>query len=252
MSNPTKVYVVQLGGFDTHGNQVMANDPSQGTHATLLENLSTAIGAFQDDLNQMGIEERVVGMTFSEFGRRIRSNGSLGTDHGTAAPLIVFGNCVQAGILGSSPQFPDEVEQRTGVPMQYDFRDVYGSILQDWFGTEAEDIRNLLYPDYTYLPILQNCGLSVSTNEYYLDRSVKLYPQPARHLLNVEFNVVQSNTGFYVITDLHGRIIEKQSLQNLSKGKHQLRLNLQQLHQGNYILQIHLGQASVARKFVKL
>src|SRR6478736_7240183 len=87
----TRIYMVNYGGFDTHAGQTDSADTTKGYHANLLMNVSDAIRAFQDDLKFLGIEERVVGMTFSEFGRRIKSNGSEGTDHGSAAPLFVFG-----------------------------------------------------------------------------------------------------------------------------------------------------------------
>jgi uncharacterized protein (DUF1501 family) len=87
----TKVFVVQIGGFDTHDNQVIEGETKTGEHAELLQELSDAMFAFQDDLELLNIDEKVIGMTYSEFGRRIRSNAGLGTDHGTAAPLFVFG-----------------------------------------------------------------------------------------------------------------------------------------------------------------
>ena len=83
--------MVSFGGFDNHSLQTTTTDPTLGTHATLLGRVSDAIKAFQDDLVFLGIEDRVVGMTFSEFGRRIKSNSSVGTDHGAAAPMFVFG-----------------------------------------------------------------------------------------------------------------------------------------------------------------
>ena len=86
----TNVYVVSLGGFDTHANQVDGDSSTTGQHAALLNTLSEAIASFQEDINLQGLGERVLGMTFSEFGRRIRANDSLGTDHGTAAPLMPF------------------------------------------------------------------------------------------------------------------------------------------------------------------
>ena len=82
----TKIYVVGLGGFDTHANQVTETDPTAGEHADLLKTLSDAISIFQQDLKALGLEQRVIGMTFSEFGRRAGQNGSNGTDHGAAAP----------------------------------------------------------------------------------------------------------------------------------------------------------------------
>ena len=100
----TKIYVCSIGGFDTHAEQVDPNDPTTGIHATLLELVASAIHAFQQDLKGLNLEERVIGMTFSEFGRQIASNESLGTDHGTAAPLFLFGSCVKPGFTGQNPR----------------------------------------------------------------------------------------------------------------------------------------------------
>lgn len=86
----TRIYMVSLDGFDTHDAQVINNDHTKGEHANLLQALGDGIKAFVDDLRYLGISERVMGMTFSEFGRRVISNSSLGTDHGAAAPLCVW------------------------------------------------------------------------------------------------------------------------------------------------------------------
>ena len=94
----TKVYVLNVNGFDTHSNQVDATDPTIGTHADLLKKVSDAIHAFQDDLKLLGIDKRVAGMTMSEFGRQVSSNSSTGTDHGDAAPLFLFGSCISTNI----------------------------------------------------------------------------------------------------------------------------------------------------------
>ncbi|MEY4892602.1 MAG: hypothetical protein RIQ34_1214, partial [Bacteroidota bacterium] len=102
----TRVYMVSFGGFDTHSVQVNSADTTTGSHATLLQRVSDAIRAFQEDLKFLGIEDRVVGMTFSEFGRRIKSNSSSGTDHGAAAPMFLFGKSVEAGMLGVNPTLP--------------------------------------------------------------------------------------------------------------------------------------------------
>ncbi|MEM6769352.1 MAG: DUF1501 domain-containing protein, partial [Bacteroidota bacterium] len=153
----TNVYVVSLGGFDTHSTQT-DNDPVNGWHADLLQTLSDALNAFQIDLAMTGLADRVLGMTFSEFGRRIRSNNSRGTDHGDAAPLFVFGNCASGSILGNNPNIDPQVEQWEGLPMEYDFRDIYGSILVDWFGVSESSVRSLLYPGFVYLPVANGCA----------------------------------------------------------------------------------------------
>jgi uncharacterized protein (DUF1501 family) len=86
-----------------------------------------------------GIEDRVLTVTTSEFGRRISSNGSFGTDHGTGAPLFVFGQGVIPGVIGTNPDLSPE---NGNVPMQYDYRQVYANILLDWMGVDKETINN--------------------------------------------------------------------------------------------------------------
>jgi uncharacterized protein (DUF1501 family) len=128
----TRIYWVSIDGFDTHGNQLIL-------HAALLSELSTAIKAFQDDLTQMGLEDRVLGMTFSEFGRRIKSNASGGTDHGSAAPMFLFGKKVNSTVIGSNPNLPANATTNNQVQMQYDYRAIYQSILQGWFCMTASE-----------------------------------------------------------------------------------------------------------------
>lgn len=128
----TKVYLVSYDGFDTHAQQVMAGDTAVGRHADLLKTVGDAIKAFQLDLEWLNIHRNVTGMTFSEFGRRISSNDSLGTDHGAAAPLFVFGAAVKGNMYGTPPEIADTVTNDDNIPMQIDFRQVYASLLEQW------------------------------------------------------------------------------------------------------------------------
>lgn len=159
----TKIFIATLGGFDTHSQQVNG-DNTTGDHAELLQELSDSIKAFSDDLALLGLNDRVLGLTFSEFGRRIRSNVSNGTDHGDAGPLFLFGDCVQGGILGNNPEIDTEVGQNTGVPFQYDFRDVYGSVLVDWFGVSQATVSNLISGGFNYLPIANGCSQTLNVD----------------------------------------------------------------------------------------
>lgn len=140
----TRVYWVKTSGFDTHANQVDNSNKTQGAHANLLKELSDAISAFQTDLTAMGLADRVLGLTFSEFGRRIRSNASVGTDHGSAYPMFLFGSKVKTGIIGSNPVIPANASVSANVPMQYDFHSVYLSILTEWFCLSAADANAVL------------------------------------------------------------------------------------------------------------
>lgn len=151
----TKIYMVSIDGFDTHADQVVEGNTSTGNHALLLKQLGDAIKAFQNDLKFLNIDNRVTGMTFSEFGRRIKSNSSNGSDHGSAAPLFVFGNLVQPGILGDSPSIPVSLTDDDNIPMQIDFRSVYSSLLQDWMCVPPQDLNGLLYRNYQALPLMQ-------------------------------------------------------------------------------------------------
>ena len=153
----TKVYFLSIGGFDTHSAQVTVNtngstNPLTGSHNTLLSKLSAGIKAFQDDLKKRGIEDKVAGFTFSEFGRRANSNSSAGTDHGVAAPMFVFGSSIKRQSVGRNPNIggysnlPTDLNGTTGnqdIKMQIDFRRIYWDILTDWFGRSKADATSL-------------------------------------------------------------------------------------------------------------
>ena len=120
-----------------------------------------------DDLNFLSVADRVVGMTFSEFGRRILSNGSLGTDHGSGAPMLLFGNAVQSGILGTNPIIPATATINDNVAMQYDFRSVYASVLAEWFCVPIADLNQIMLQNFQLLPVIKNsaCNLSLDIHE---------------------------------------------------------------------------------------
>ncbi|MFQ5637486.1 MAG: DUF1501 domain-containing protein [bacterium] len=127
----TRVYYISLTGFDTHANQ-------SGTHDRLMNIYSKSIAAFQKDIQRLGQAERVLGMVFSEFGRRVAENGSRGTDHGQAAPMFLFGNPVTAGIVGDHPSL--EHLSQGDLKFHTDFRAVYATVLEDWLGEDATQI----------------------------------------------------------------------------------------------------------------
>ncbi len=131
----TKVFLVDLASFDTHDIQNELGATHTGWHADKLTELAEGVKAFHDDLQALGIADRVMTATFSEFGRRAIENGNYGTDHGTIAPMFVFGNGVQAGVSGTNDNLSD-LEYGTQLKNQlYDYRQVYSTILQDWLGS---------------------------------------------------------------------------------------------------------------------
>ncbi len=247
----TKIYVLKLGGFDTHADQVVDGDTTQGEHAELLADLSQSINAFQQDLKALGIEKRVLGMTFSEFGRKIRSNAGLGTDHGTAAPMMVFGDCVVPGIFGDNAEIGDQVNIDEGVAMQYDFRSVYGSVLMDWFAVPEEKVKTLLTPDFQYIPIVGECLLSTNTRDIDSQLSLSASPNPFINNFVVELILTEKVDVKIDLSDVQGKLIRNIGQRNLVAGTHEIRIEGHDLAAGVYFARIQIGNRSKTVRLVK-
>lgn len=247
----TKIYVANLGGFDTHANQVQSGETKIGDHAVLLKNLSEAIAAFTEDLQVLGIHERVVGMTFSEFGRQIKANNSLGTDHGTAAPLIVFGDCVQSGVFGNNPEITENISPQEGVPMQFDFRSVYASVLIDWMGASESDIRSVLFNDFQKIPFIKDCTDTTSASD---DNTIAIQahitPNPCSDFARVTFVNKGKNVSISVLNAL-GALLDVPVNQSLSQDEHQVTLPVGHYAPGSYFVRIAIDNDVRTLKFIK-
>lgn len=222
----TRIYVVSLGGFDTHASQVESSANTHlGSHAQLLGWVSEAIDAFQDDITLLGQADRVLGMTFSEFGRRIASNYSMGTDHGTAAPMFLFGKHVDPGLTGSNPTIPSAVGVNDNLPMQYDFRSVYASVLRDWFCLPTMDVDTVLLDTFQYLPLLDDsCTLSTRERER-LQKSgnawIMNYPNPFSLYTTIRFDSPGDDILIQVFNS-EGRAIKTLVNGFVPNGKHEV------------------------------
>ncbi len=243
----TKVYILNVNGFDTHSGQVVAGNPNIGKHERLLKKIADAVASFQDDLNLLGIEERVLGMTFSEFGRQIASNASYGTDHGEAAPMFLFGTCVQNPVLGNNPTITDEIIPQKAVDYEYDFRDVYASVLKDWFYTPKPQIQSMFEHEINYLPII-SCGNNLN-NE--LDDEVIIYPNPTINTATVSFSSENERVSL-AIFDRNGRLIKYLFDKDLPKEKHQLPIDVSFLSEGLYIFNIVKNSGDLSVRLMKI
>jgi len=117
-----------IGGFDNHANQL-------GNHCALLHQLAESVAAFVDDLKQDKLLDRVLLMTFSEFGRTVQENGRRGTDHGAAAPMFMAGGKLKGGLVGPHPSLTDL--DNGGLKFHTDFRQVYATVLDRWLGFDS-------------------------------------------------------------------------------------------------------------------
>jgi len=245
----TRVYMVSLGGFDTHATQVAVGSPETGAHATLLQRVSQAVNAFQDDLKLLGIEERVLGMTFSEFGRRIKSNDSLGTDHGAAAPLFVFGAKVNGGVIGSNPIIPDNPSPGDSLTMQHDFRSIYASLLKDWFEVSDADLNTIMMGSFNTLPIVNKGANSVSENSLEAEQLLSNFPNPAQDETTVRFSSLGGNVEIRLY-DQSGKELLLLVNEKYPYGLHEIKLDTSSLAQGVYFIQMINGNRKASRKLV--
>ncbi|HAD13806.1 MAG TPA: hypothetical protein DCF33_15370 [Saprospirales bacterium] len=245
----TPIYIVSMYGFDTHADQVDGTfGNTEGIHANLLRTLSEAVGAFQKDLEMLGIDDRVAGMTFSEFGRTIASNASDGTDHGAAAPLFVFGKNVIPGIIGDNPEIPDNPIVSYDVAMQHDFRAVYASALKDWFGVaNPEDILGQEFP---ILPIFKAASSGTHVVDKANSLNVSNFPNPFHS--STTFTFTLENTGYVTIhlIDINGRELKRVAEGSYPTGTHRVLFNRNELPSGHYFYQVKVDGKMVTKHLV--
>ena len=257
----SKVYMVKLAGFDTHFGQNQAENDILGDHNDLLTKLSSAITAFMSDLSAMNLKNDVVGLTYSEFGRKAAENGSLGTDHGEIAPMFVFGAPVKGGVSGLNPDL-NEANENNGYQIQtvqFDYRDTLGTLLQDYLGADnlaldATFFNNTLNQSFSETKIndLIKSEFSVATNCYS----------------NTLTNNRDKNKIFYIINPVYNDLIIKSKNQEYSSFKYELydmnsklvskgtslineTISLSNLMNGIYILNLSTNEKSEAHRIIK-
>ena len=248
----TRVYMVSIGGFDTHSIQVDQADTTVGTHATLLSRVSGGIKAFMDDLKFLGVEKRVIGMTFSEFGRRIKSNSSLGTDHGAAAPVIMFGEYVKSGVLGDNPTIPSNVTVNDNIPMQYDFRSLYASVLENWFCVDKTTLQTVMLKNFQSLPVIKSNACNTTTPDLSDKILIRNYPNPFTGSTQVVFKTDGGHTSVMIIDTL-GRLIQLLVDQDYSTpGEYTVEFKADRLAAGVYYARLQNGTTQQVRAMLKV
>lgn len=262
----TRVFMIQIGGFDTHAYQVESYDPTMGGHAALMYHISTAMKAFQEDLRGRGIEDRVLTVTTSEFGRRIPSNGSFGTDHGTGGPIFIFGKGVQPGVVGNVPDLTKD-----NVDLQYDYRQIYANLLRDWMLADKNAISNIFAKQdkagnidqprnfidgivdgvqYSPLPLANN--VIAGTNEFIAARFAlqDCYPNPAKDRTTMVFRVNASNNVTINLMDNQGKQLKTLINKTYEAGEHREEVELSGLSAGTYLYQMKTMFYNETKKLV--
>jgi hypothetical protein len=257
--------MVRIGGFDTHADQVDALNPTMGSHAALMYHVSASMKAFQEDLRAKGLEDMVLTITTSEFGRRAASNGSYGTDHGTAAPLFVFGKGVQPGVLGEA----FKVTPNENIEMQYDYRNIYANIVIDWLGVSESNTARLneIFPNpsggglmtngtsdgqtFQRLPIATQ---NITSNEGFIGDRFSLedcYPNPVLHSkTTVHFKTNSAYHVDVVLFDNNGKKVMNMVEGFFEPGTHKIEVDLTGIRPGNYIYEFKTGFYKEAKKLI--
>lgn len=252
----TRIYWVQMGGFDTHATQVDESDHTTGYHAGLLKRVSDAIKVFMDDLEFHSVGDRVTGLVFSEFGRRIVSNGSSGTDHGAAGPLFTFGNKVQGSVVGANVEVTPNMNVGSNIPYQNDFRSVYASFLKQWFCVNDEGLNSILFRQFQELPIIESgvgCPLTDihETNKKAGLNLVEAYPNPFTSSTTLKYY----SYGGYLrleLMDLTGRVIQVLKEEEHAVGVGEFYFNTDHLPAGTYYVRYQNGVQQQVKTLMKV
>ena len=214
----TKVYMVYIDGFDTHANQY-------NNHLNLLNRISTSVKAFYDDLAKQDMDEKVLGMTFSEFGRTIYENGSAGTDHGTSAPVLMFCKGIGQDIVGSPPDLIN-TDQYGDPVFGTDFRDIYASVMENWFGLKPEVVDFILGKDRNPLEgLVPIKNPPIGSEEFAALLGHKISAENV-DILEIYYSINQNGPTILEILDRSGQVIRKLFNESKPKGSFKFGLNL--------------------------
>ena len=228
----TKVYVVSLPGFDTHAEQIPY-------HPMLLQELATSVQAFMQDLEADNLMDNVLVMTFSEFGRTIWENGSGGTDHSTSAPLFLFGPGAKGGLYGT-PTDLSRVNQDGDPLHDIDFRSVYASVLQDWFGMAPGTVASVLGRSFTTLPLI-NAPTNTATEAAAIPEAFALqqnYPNPFNPQTTIPYLLHRSEPVRLRVYDVQGRLVSTLVDKTQPAGQHIVAFDANRLPSGVYFYRL--------------
>lgn len=238
----TKVFLVSKGGFDTHNNQ----GGTEGGHAQLLADIANSVQAFYTDLNSDGLDERALTMTFSEFGRTLDENDSQGTDHGSSAPVMVFGP-VNGGIYGDHANLQDL--DRSGDPIfELDYRTIYSSILNSWFGLNVENSESILqgeFQDLGFVNQLTSAETNASPQNFKLHQN---YPNPFNPSTVIAFNLPAPVSVRLSVYNSSGVLVQTLVDQTLNAGAHRVPFNGSSIASGVYFYRLETPFGSTSKK----
>ena len=229
----------------------------------LLNEVSTAIDAFVEDINSDSIGDDIIGITFSEFGRKAKQNGNLGTDHGEIAPMFVFGKPVQGGVSGINVDLTEATSNNNWQikTVQHDYRQVFATVMQDFLGAEnavvdnaffdqtnnesfsAKKIQNVIKPSHYVDSTCYALSNITTKNETFW----ATYPNPVYDKLFV--NPITNNSQVkYDIFNTNGRLIKTGKL-DMQLGY--AAIDMVSLPHGSYVITLQANGLQETKKIIK-
>ena len=248
----TKVFLARIGGFDTHAFQVDPSATTFGSHAAKLYHIFSSVRAFQDDLKALGLEDRVLTLTLSEFGRRAVSNNSWGTDHGKAAPMFLFGKGVNGGVTGTNPDLKNL--DRGNITHQYDYRQIFNEILEDWFCASASEKQAVNFDQNSALPKLNVLSSDlISTSDFYETRYYlkTCFPNPVIETTTFQYKINQAAVVSIKLYNSQGILIETVEDEHKMPGEYKIPYDLSHLETGAYFYTLKAGSFTATKKLSK-
>ena len=240
----TRLYMVELDGFDTHANQ-------PDWHAYLLQSIAENVNAFFTDLNASDDQDRVLMMSISEFGRRPEQNGSMGTDHGAAAPVMLFGPGLNGnGHLGGLSNLQN-FDGAGNLVYQVDYRAIYATLLDYWLCVESSLVDDLLGSTHERMEGLGLfCQSTTSTSEIGRVDDLKLVTYINGADLAVDFELPQSGNVQIRLHDMLGRVVSAPYQGFAGQGEQQVRLPLSSINwsEGIYVISLETGGRVYSRQ----
>ena len=250
----TRIFLCRIGLFDTHADQVMdGENRTMGGHAALLYHLSSAIEAFHNDLANMGIEERVLTMTFTEFGRRAYSNDSYGTDHGKSTPVFLFGSGLKGGIYGDNPDISAEGLVGGNTKYAIDYRQVYTSVVMDWFGASQQAMEDTYFDAWTSnrLDLIEGVS-SINNKNIFTKIELRCAPNPVSGVAQFQIPLVRASNIRLILYDANGKIITTIFNGKKQYGLASFEFDTSILTSGNYMAIAYVNGYAYHCKFTKI
>lgn len=243
----TKLYMVSIDGFDTHAKQTT-------NHPLLMAELSTAIADFYKDLSAGGRSQDVLCMTLSEFGRRIEENGSNGTDHGAAAPMMFFGEGLNgSGFVGKAPDLKN-VDEVGNLIYDTDFRSVYATVLENWLCVDSSIVDNVLGQSFDRIQGLGfECnGQSTPINEVFRKGIEHQARYSSNGAITIHYKLQEGNHINLQIFNLLGQPITTLTNTYQAAGEYNILFQNQRkrLARGQYFYRLQVGEQVYSEPFL--